>query len=86
MQPHKPLATTQFLRQDRKQLLQIGDQQNNRDFTNRRVLVGVDRNHKLRLFHSGQMLDCATDAAGDIQLWRYRLTGGADLTRMFGLF
>src|SRR6476619_4190962 len=58
---------------------QVLDQAVVGDAEDRRLLVLVDRNDDLRVFHAGKMLDRAADADRDIQLRRDDLAGLADL-------
>ena len=58
----------------------IPDNTEVRDLEDRRTRILIDRNDDLRILHTSQMLDCARDAARDIQVRTDRLTGLADLT------
>src|ERR671922_648200 len=49
------------------------------DLEDRRVGILVDGDDHLRRPHAGQMLDGARDAEAEIELWRDRPTGLADL-------
>ena len=58
----------------------IPDNAEVRNLEDRRTRVLVDRDDDFRILHTSQMLDCARDAARDIQVRADRLTGLADLT------
>src|SRR3954453_22386863 len=49
------------------------------ELEDRRLLVLVDRDDRLRGLHAGPVLDRAGDAVGDVELRRDRLAGLADL-------
>ena len=57
----------------------IPDDAEIRNLEDRRTRVLVDRDDDFRVLHTSQMLDCARDAARDIQIRADRLTGLADL-------
>ena len=65
--------------QGRDELEDIGHHENVGHLADGGVLVLVDGQDEVGLFHAGQVLDGAGDAAGDIELGRNGLAGGADL-------
>src|SRR5258707_894243 len=67
------------LGQFRNRLIQIRDQAIIGNLEDRRVLVLVDRDDDLRIFHAGEVLDRAGNADRDIKLGRHHLAGLADL-------
>src|SRR5262245_35422862 len=78
--PASSIAPLFQLRLERRHRLEeVRDQADIGDLEDRRLLVLVDGHDDLRVLHSGQMLDRAGDADGDIELGRHDLAGLADL-------
>ena len=63
----------------RHRLEEIGDEAVIGDLEDRRFLVLVDRDDRLRIFHAGEVLDRAGNADRDIDFGRNDLAGLADL-------
>ena len=59
--------------------VQVADDAEVDELEDRRLVVLVDRDDRLRRLHAGPVLDRAGDAGGDIQLRRDGLAGLADL-------
>ena len=62
---------------------QVGARQDVSHLTDRRILVGVDRQNELRFLHPRQVLDGAGDAAGDVDRGRDGLAGLPHLHLVF---
>jgi len=69
----------QLCRQRRYELHQIGDHEDVGHLPDGGILVLVDGQDEVGFLHTGQMLDGAGDAAGDVELGGDGLAGGPDL-------
>ena len=73
------LALGDLLGGGRQHRVQVADDAEVDELEDRRLLVLVDRDDRLRGLHAGPVLDRAGDAVGDVELRRDGLAGLADL-------
>src|SRR5580692_7633717 len=72
-------SRSERLHEIRQQREQIADQAVIGDLKNRRLSILVDGDDDLAVLHAGEMLDCARNANGDVQIRRDHLAGLPDL-------
>src|ERR1043165_731529 len=76
------LHLLELVLQERNEGEEVADDAVIRDLEDRSLGIGVDRDDALGGAHSGEMLDRARDAAGDVERRRDDLAGLADLVAM----
>src|SRR5215210_7513958 len=66
----------------RNDLEQVTDDPKRGDLEDRRVRIAIDRHNEVGAVHPHVMLNRAADTHGDVETWRYRPSGLADLLMM----